>query len=296
MHETRFSFISKVFKFLSEDEIPIVVDASRNWRVSYPTLALANQAPAPLYFSVAAHRVPEDGSLPRRGKQFFSSAHVFVLDDVGTKVPVPLVDPSYVLETSPGNFQYGYMIRPLKDPGAFQTGMQRLAEHQHTDKGAIDAVHLFRLPGSLHRTGFVSRLIFTDFRKRKPFETWLQEFGVHHQLPKTDTTRFRGPGRPTTPQAIAADQTYHWLQANRLITEPLNEAGWVSIECPWQHTHTLTTDASARYARYKPGACAFKCFHEGCVHRTTNDFIRWIMEEKCRAELEAAQARNKSYA
>jgi hypothetical protein len=291
MHETRFSFISKVFKFLSEDEIPIVVDASRNWRVSYPTPALAKQAPAPLYFSVAAHLIPEEG-MPKRGKAYFSSAHLFVLDDIGTKFSEPPVEPSYVLETSKGNFQYGYLIRPFRDPGAFQTGMQHLARELMTDGGAVDAVHLFRLPGSLHRTGFISRIKYSDFRVRKPFDVWMKEFGVDtSRFPKTDTTRHRGPGRPTTQEAINRDQTYFWLSQNGFITEPLNEAGWVSIECPWQHTHTLTPMESSRYARYKPGTCAFKCFHEGCMQRTTNDFIRWIMEERCRAELEAAQAR-----
>ena len=43
------------------------------------------------------------------------------IDDVGTKGTPPSLPPSYAIETSPGNWQYGYLLSPPVDrirPGA----------------------------------------------------------------------------------------------------------------------------------------------------------------------------------
>ncbi len=85
-----------------------------------------------------------------RNKKNFGALLCVVLDDVGTKVPLgaPRPDPSWVIETSAGNFQYGYLLRPAVTDERLATRLiGGLAEKGHTDVGADGIVRYFRLPG-----------------------------------------------------------------------------------------------------------------------------------------------------
>jgi hypothetical protein len=78
---------------------------------------------------------------------------VLVIDDVGTKIDqadfemmFPL-EASYVIETSAGNFQYGFFIDGGVDPTSYtatRAAMKANPIWGHSD--GIDPVHLFRLP------------------------------------------------------------------------------------------------------------------------------------------------------
>ena len=58
-----------------------------------------------------------------------------VLDDVGTKAKVPPIDPTWIMETSPNNYQYGYTFalddQPMK--GEFSAAIVAIAEAGYTD-------------------------------------------------------------------------------------------------------------------------------------------------------------------
>ena len=95
------------------------------------------------YFSVGLCRNGE------RSNHSYIRSLAVVLDDVGTKVPWSriTVDPSWVIETSPGNFQVGYLLEPGQDDRVwFVAVMKALASAGLTDPGCVDAVHWFRLP------------------------------------------------------------------------------------------------------------------------------------------------------
>ena len=69
------------------------------------------------YFSLAVFR-PDEAGQYRRQKARFQALHAVMLDDVGSKVPMErlTLPPSWLLETSPGNYQAGYLLRePLTD-------------------------------------------------------------------------------------------------------------------------------------------------------------------------------------
>jgi hypothetical protein len=90
---------------------------------------------------------------------------VMVLDDVGTdKVPntCPL-PPTWIMETSPGSFQWGYAFSEQPRKGDFAAAIKAIAEAGYTDKGAINAVRNFRLPGSINlkpgRESFAAALV-----------------------------------------------------------------------------------------------------------------------------------------
>ena len=75
-----------------------------------------------------------------------------VLDDIGTKSKLPPLEPTWIIETSPDNYQWGYTFalddQPLK--GDFSAAIKAIAEAGYTDGGAINPVRNFRIPGSVN--------------------------------------------------------------------------------------------------------------------------------------------------
>ena len=97
---------------------------------------------------------------------------VLVLDDIGTKSKTPPLPPTWVMETSPGNFQWGYAFTEVQPTKAdFSAAITSIADAGYTDAGAINPVRNFRLPGSVNlkpgREGFVSRLV--EFHPERQF-------------------------------------------------------------------------------------------------------------------------------
>ncbi|MGH8459376.1 MAG: hypothetical protein ACRESV_08495, partial [Nevskiales bacterium] len=69
------------------------------------------------YYSLAVFQ-PDEAGQYRRLKSRFQALHAVMLDDVGTKVAMErlTLPPSWLLETSPGNHQAGYLLsEPLTD-------------------------------------------------------------------------------------------------------------------------------------------------------------------------------------
>ena len=69
------------------------------------------------YFSLATYR-PDDTGQYRRRKAHFHALYAVMLDDIGSKVVAECLTlpPSWLLETSAGNHQAGYVLRePLTD-------------------------------------------------------------------------------------------------------------------------------------------------------------------------------------
>jgi hypothetical protein len=77
----------------------------------------------------------------------FVSLNVLVCDDVGTKAKTPSLPPSYIIESSPDNFQYGYILSvPEQDPHKAKELINGLVKSGYTDAGAHGIGRLVRLP------------------------------------------------------------------------------------------------------------------------------------------------------
>jgi hypothetical protein len=88
-----------------------------------------------------------------------------MLDDVGTKVPLDRLElePSWLLETSPGNFQAGYLLdRPISDSKVVDALMKSVIAANLCDPGAGGpTARLARLPVGVngkHDPAFQCRL------------------------------------------------------------------------------------------------------------------------------------------
>jgi P4 family phage/plasmid primase-like protien len=116
------------------------------------------------YWSIAAF--PNDSVTNRVDKAL--AVRALVIDDVRTKVPelaveMALGEPTAIVETSAGNFQWVYRLATsvLVDVWpAFFAGIEGLVGHKLDGR---DAVHLFRLPMGINtkmgRNGFAVRLV-----------------------------------------------------------------------------------------------------------------------------------------
>lgn len=96
----------------------------------------------------------------RRKNENFTGMYLIVCDDVGTKAAAPPLKPSYVIETSPNNFQWGYRLdTPVTDIGKAKALINVLINSGYTDPGAHGIVRLVRLPsGTNLKNGFNPRL------------------------------------------------------------------------------------------------------------------------------------------
>ena len=214
----------------------------------------------------------------RRRKEDCVTACVVMLDDVGTKVEVPPVAPTVILETSPGNFQYVYRIEPLllEEHGHhYEACLERLAAKKFTDGGALGINRVFRLPGSVNvkrEEPWATRV--TEWA---PTRVWtlgalMEAFDVDASAPPVRVE----PSAETHYLPAEADPVLIWLGSLGL-TGALRD-GWHVVTCPWHAEHS-NEDKTAAYsplgAGSKPYLRGFKCLHEHCASRTITHFLAW---------------------
>lgn len=211
-------------------------------------------------------------------------AMVLVLDDIGTKAFPPPVAPSYKLETSLGNFQWGYLIEPydVSTPRGrqyFDSVLLSLAEADMNDPGCRSASRIVRLPGSRHKSGWEAQVTYW-----KPDRVWdLPDLFVEFGVPFVEARRSAvlKPGKYTRLEDVV-DPVYHWLADHWAVYGHNDE--WVYIECPWRDTHTDGQQGASSTA-YSPTdygheGAGFKCLHGHCNKRSADDFMAWILQQR----------------
>ena len=154
-------FLRTVFGAAPVDARPVVVSFDGNptkvpakawfgraWQAE-PEAASRLPASANNYFSLAVFR-PDDSGQYRRQKARFAALHAVMLDDVGTKVAIErlTLPPCWLIETSPGNHQAGYLLgEPLADGNAADRLMHAIVAAGLCDPGANGPrARLARLP------------------------------------------------------------------------------------------------------------------------------------------------------
>lgn len=212
------------------------------------------------------------------GRVSASSANVeyvlcMVLDDVGTKSKVPLLPPTWIIETSPANYQYGYVFSEQPTKAEFSAAIRAIADAGYTDPGACNPVRNFRIPGSVNikpdRGGFVSALVSLD----KSVEYTLAE--VCAALNVTPAAADVSTVRPIRLTDDGADDILAWLSSQGLVLAKPNSSGWTAIVCPNGAQHS---DGNPE-ARYMPATRAFCCYHSCCVDLHSREFLEWVERE-----------------
>lgn len=197
---------------------------------------------------------------------------VMVLDDIGTKSKTPPLAPTWIMETSAGNYQWGYAFDLDNQPkkGAFAAAIRAIADAGYTDPGACNPVRNFRIPDSVNlkqgREAFAARLV--EFHPERVFTlpAICAALGVTPGPDEGD-----GP-RPIRLQDDGSDDVFGWLNEQGMVYSRPNGEGWAGVLCPNADAHT---DGSPE-GRYNPSVRAFCCLHGHCSDWGSERFLTWV--------------------
>ena len=295
-------FLRAVFADDLADARPVVVSFAGNptsvpakvwfggpWE-GEPDVSTRLPASANNYFSLAVFRPDEEG-LFRRQKARFKALHAVMLDDVGTKVAMDrlTLPPSWLLETSVGNHQAGYLLRePLVDGTVADRLMNAIVAADLCDPGANGPrARLARLPAAVngkHTPPFRCRMVEWSPELRYSLDDLVDGLQVEMTLAGRPTRQSTRPAqqRPSDgdPVWIPRPKENGVLAALRnrgLYKAPLGE-GKHDISCPWLNEHTGTVDGGTAY--FEPDDSwpigGFKCLHGHCAERHVRDLLRFV--------------------
>jgi hypothetical protein len=200
---------------------------------------------------------------------------VMVLDDIGTKSKEPSLPPTWVMETSPDNFQWGYTFKADTVPtkNEFAAAIKAIANAGYTDGGAINPVRNFRIPGSQNlkpgKNNFESRIV--AFHPER-------EYSLSEICTALNVTP--GAADTTTVSSIrieddGGDDVLEWLSEHNAVLDKSNGAGWYGVLCPNAAQHS----GGSSMARYHPVSRSFTCFHEHCAHVDSHVFLDWVANQ-----------------
>lgn len=250
---------------------------SRRWRPEYPY-------PEQLYVCISTVQdIPRQQVLQRRETDLVET-RLIVLDDVGTKVEAAEVKlpPSYILETSPGNFQWGYILKAGYSPGAAAALIEAIARGGLTDMGSRRADRIVRVPGSL------------NVKYDKPFHAVM-----HKWEPQTTFTLGEiaigldvKPGEDLVPSELqglpdgATDPVLEWLDERGMLVKGRtpNARGWIAVHCFREEEHSGDAGHGADYHPGLPGA--FRCLHDHAGEQLgTAQLTAWIKTQDAGADI-----------
>ncbi len=194
-----------------------------------------------------------------------------MLDDIGTKSKTPPLEPTWKIETSPGNQQWGYIFDLDNQPtkGEFTAAITAIAAAGYTDGGATNAVRNVRVPGSINfkpgKDNFEAQLL--EFHKEREFtlEQICEALGVNPE--EADTASMQRISLSDD----GDDDILQWISDNGMLLERANGSGWYGIVCPNEAAHS---DGNPM-ARYHPVNRAFCCYHEHCQDFDSHAYLDW---------------------
>ncbi len=213
-----------------------------------------------------------DGSFRARKTQF-AACHFLMLDDLGTKVPLDRLGGfqlSWLIETSPGNYQGGIILaHPLTDGPAAVRLLNAVINAGLCDAGAAGALSRWaRLPLAINgkpkhvgESGAPFQCRLVEWRPQNRYtpeeivdrlQLELSPAGRPKRTAKA-STRTEGGGRDIgskaddvlTPKA-EQNPVVAQLKARELYKTPLG-SGRHEVTCPWVHEHTDELDTGAAY-------------------------------------------------
>jgi len=304
-------FLQAVFGDALIDARPLVVsfagnpaDVPAKFWIGKPWLGDADQstalpATANNYFSLAVFR-PDEAGQYRRQKARFSALYAVMLDDVGTKVAMERLTlaPSWLLETSPGNHQAGYLLsEPLTDGATADRLMNAIIAAGLCDPGANGPrARLARLPvatNGKYTPPFPCRMVVWSPGLRYSVDELAD--GLQLELaaagrPKRQTED-RAQQRPSDGDPVwipgpEENSVLVVLRDRGLYKAPLGD-GKHDITCPWVQEHTGEVNGGTAY--FEPDdnwpIGGFKCLHGHCADRHVRDLLRFVDVEVSAARM-----------
>jgi hypothetical protein len=291
---TNAEFVSAVFPILPDGAFAAACSKSGDpdlggWLASRADQVAINLPAANNnYLGCASFYPGDDGSFKAR-KAHFAACHFLMLDDLGTKVPLDRLDGfelSWLIETSPGNYQGGIILaEPLTDGAVAVRLLNAVIGSGLCDAGASGPLSRWaRLPEAINGkpkyagedgAPFQCRLIewrpdarYTPQEIVDGLQLELAPAGRPKQAAKAsvssrDSSRSIGNDADDvlTPKA-AENPVVAALKERGLYKTPLG-SGKHDMTCPWVYEHTDQLDTGAAYFEpdefYSVGG--FRCQH-----------------------------------
>lgn len=233
------------------------------------------------YFNCASFYPNEDGAVSATKAQV-AAYHALVLDDVGTKVEASRIklEPTWMLETSPGNYQVGFKLRePVRDEKIVNALLDRVGAAGLTDKGAKGINRWSRLPDGINGkakyvkagVSFACKLFKWNAEVAYSVDELLTALAPDIASPKPEAS---APSPAKLPSSQPGDDAviYTPRPPSNAIVEALKAqnlykrdqgGGKHDVTCPWVHEHTDALDTGACY--FEPDSAypfgGFKCLH-----------------------------------
>lgn len=251
---------------LFKNRAPLLVDKSNN------------------FFCISIFNALDD--IVHRRKSCFAATYIIMVDDVGTKIDLDTAnmifpEPSYVIETSKGNYQYGYILSApetrLYAVEQFQHGLIHLGFSKDSkDPGMFGVTRYCRLPQGTNtkNPNALWPHVLTAWNPGTKY--LLDELASYFGVELTEQPAGKKEYRMTE---MIDDTVYQALLRDKAIKDPiLGKPGAYDITCPWVNEHTLQKDSGSAY--FAPGYTdgvyiyqkgGFKCHHGHCEERTLHD-------------------------
>lgn len=238
------------------------------------------------YFTVSLFN-PDDEGKSKRRKALFNACYCVVLDDVKEKLPVEqarkLPEPAWVLETSAGSEQWGYILRePCSDRAKIENLIDGLIENglspNSKDPGMKGVTRYVRLPEGFN--GKANKCVGGI-----PFKCKLTRWNPENKctLAQLAAPFFVDLERPRRDQRVdgASLVPDHPLLQHPEILEirHMRSEGRYEVKCPWVDEHTGGADNGAGIFTNSDGSLGFKCHHGACESRTGRDLMRYMSKK-----------------
>ncbi len=235
------------------------------------------------YFTISTFYCDDQGQARRR-KALFRQTHCIVLDDVKEKLSLgqaqKLPQPSWILETSVGSEQWGYILNtPCTDRSRVENLLDGLVANGLApggkDPGMKGVTRYVRLPEGTN--GKSSKLINGVARQCvmltwNPFNTVTME-----QLAEPFVVNLDAVRREQRVDGASEINDHPLINIPNVIQiKEVRSDGRFDIRCPWVEEHTGADDSGAAVFTNDDGSIGFKCHHGACQHRTGRDLINFI--------------------
>lgn len=293
-HVTNDDFLAAIYGEGDRDDLPFVCGvkghpktaSGKDWKGTPWVAGQTNTdfAGQNAYYSVGPFHQNAQGQW-RRIDSLTTGLSVLVLDDVGSKVTdterLAGLPPSYVIESSDGNCQHGYILaEPIKDKAAAKALLQSVIDAGLSDPGANGVNRLARLPNGVngkYDPPFQCRLASWNPEHRYTPEQIIAGLKLDLDLTKlaNQPHKRRNPHDDDvyTPK-LSENPVVSALKERGLYKSPLGE-GKHDLTCPWVAEHTDQVDGGTAY--WEPDEAfptgGFKCLHGHCVDRHLRDLL-----------------------
>jgi len=244
------------------------------------------------YCCVSSFHPDAEGNFYRRKVQF-AGLHTVMIDDLGTKLPMSdlKMDPSVLIETSPGNFQaWLFLEQPIFTIIHAETLINAMIEagiSAENDPGMKGVTRVGRLPVSSNGKtkyrgpkGKVWQQVVhsTMLERRYSPQDIAQAYGLD-LTPKRDAPP---PPAPRSGVDVERATVIKWLHVLGYWKAELRP-GYHEIICPWLADHSDGAATGTYYTEpegLNSWQGGFMCHHGHCADHDISDLIGWLRAMK----------------